>query len=405
MQNQIMVSIVCLTYNHEAFIEEAIKGFLNQKVSFDYEVLVHDDASTDRTACILERYEQKYPDIIKPIYQTENQYNCCRIFPNYIMPRIRGKYIALCDGDDYWIDKKKLQLQVDYMEQHPDCTMTMHNAWRLQWDTGEKKILNTFPESGYYEQREQILAGLGTDFPACASMVFRSDIMKSIPAFFLEPKAIDYSIRQYCAAKGNIYYFDRIMSVYRAATPQSFMKMATGDISFYCQYTLEMIRFFEQFNAYTEYKFNEILKRKIASDYYGYCCSIQIEKGLEYAKDLDSSVLKKYYKYLSEDYESEAIKALNGSVKYLYIYGTSRIAAICGKQLERQGISFEGYVVSNGQLKGDSFQGKKVYYLGELKTDKKDTGFLLGVQPVNADVIINVLEENGYTLYCEPYPI
>lgn len=405
MSEEILVSIVCLTYNHEMFITDALEGFVNQHTSFRYEVLVHDDASTDKTSAIIREYEKKYPDIIKPIYQTDNQFNRCRIFPTYVLPKVQGKYIALCDGDDYWIDENKLQLQVDYMETHPECTMTMHNAWRIQWDTGEKKLLNTFPESGYYGQLEHILSGLGTDFPACASMIFRSDIMKKIPAFFLEPKAIDYSIRQYCASMGKIYYFSNVMSVYRAATPQSFMRKTAGSLSFYCQYTLEMIRFFEAFNAYTNYEFNEVLERKIASDYYGYCCSVQEEEGMEYAKNLDLSILQRYYHYLSMNYVSDEVKAISKETERLYIYGTSRIAAICGEQLDTQNIKFEGYVVSDGQLRSSTFQGKKVYYLSELQTEKNAIGFILGVQPVNAMVIKSVLENGGYTKYCEPYPI
>lgn len=405
MNDQIMVSVVCLTYNHRLFIGEALEGFVNQKTSFEYEVLVHDDASTDGTAEIVKEYEKKYPNIIKPLYQKTNQYNKCRIFPTYILPKVRGKYIALCDGDDFWIDNHKLQMQVEYMENHQDCTMTMHNAWRVQWDVGKKWILNTFPESGYYGQKQQILAGLGTDFPASASMVFRSDIMKRIPDFFLATKAIDYTIRQYCAAQGKIYYFDKIMSVYRAATPQSFMKKTTGDISFYSQYTMEMIQFFEQFNQYTNYEYEDIIKRKIASDYYGYCCSVEKEQALGYASNLDEALLKKYYTYLSEDYVSNDVKVFVQKIKRIFIYGTSRIAAVCGRQLEKNGIPFEGYVVSDNQLKAAEFQGKKVFYLSEVEGNKEEIGFILGVQPINTAVIIEELRKKDYTLYCEMYPM
>ncbi|MGV8093840.1 MAG: GNAT family N-acetyltransferase [Mangrovibacterium sp.] len=124
----VMVSICCITYNHEKYIRKAIEGFLMQKVAFTVEILIHDDASTDDTANIIKEYEKKFPDIVKPIYQTENQHQQGRpISLVYQFPRARGKYIALCEGDDYWIDPYKLQKQVDFLEKNPKYGMCFHN--------------------------------------------------------------------------------------------------------------------------------------------------------------------------------------------------------------------------------------------------------------------------------------
>ena len=128
-ENDIKVSVYCLAYNHEKFIRNTLDGFVSQKTNFKYEVIIHDDASTDNTTNIIREYEEKYPDIIKPIYQTENQYSKgIGIIPNYIVPRIRGKYVAACEGDDYWCDDYKLQKQFDYMEKHSECSMCVHNT-------------------------------------------------------------------------------------------------------------------------------------------------------------------------------------------------------------------------------------------------------------------------------------
>lgn len=125
----IMVSVCCITYNHANFIREAIESFLMQKTTFPFEILIHDDASTDGSAEIIKEYENKYPDIIKPIYQTENQYQQGRtISPVYQWPRARGKYIALCEGDDYWTDSYKLQKQVDFLEGNTDFAISFHNS-------------------------------------------------------------------------------------------------------------------------------------------------------------------------------------------------------------------------------------------------------------------------------------
>ena len=115
MTTKPIVSICCITLHHEKYIRDAIEGFLMQKTSFPIEILIHDDASTDDTANIIREYEEKFPNIIKPIYQTENQYSKgISISATYQFPRALGKYIALCEGDDYWTDPLKLQKQVDF---------------------------------------------------------------------------------------------------------------------------------------------------------------------------------------------------------------------------------------------------------------------------------------------------
>ncbi len=127
MRLEAIVSVICCTYNHEPFIRQCLDGFIMQKTNFYFEVLVHDDASTDGTANIIKEYEERYPDIIKPIYQKENQYSKgVKINIEYNYPRAKGRYIALCEGDDYWTDPLKLQKQVDYLEAHRDLAMCSH---------------------------------------------------------------------------------------------------------------------------------------------------------------------------------------------------------------------------------------------------------------------------------------
>lgn len=120
-----LVSICCITYNHEKYIEDALNSFLMQKTDFPLEVIIHDDASSDSTADIIRGYEEKYPEIIRPIYQTENQKSKLGsgMNPTFNYPRAKGKYIALCEGDDYWTDPLKLQKQVEFMEKNPDVNI------------------------------------------------------------------------------------------------------------------------------------------------------------------------------------------------------------------------------------------------------------------------------------------
>jgi glycosyltransferase involved in cell wall biosynthesis len=119
-----LVSICTIAYNHAPFIRQCMDGVLMQKTSFPVEFLIHDDASADETADMIREYETSFPDVIKAIYQTENQFSKgAQIWAKYLFPKARGKYIALCDGDDYWTDPLKLQKQVDFLETHPDYAM------------------------------------------------------------------------------------------------------------------------------------------------------------------------------------------------------------------------------------------------------------------------------------------
>ncbi|MBO5924474.1 MAG: glycosyltransferase [Lentisphaeria bacterium] len=145
-----MVSICCITFKHEKYIRECLDGFIMQKTNFPFEVIVHDDASPDKTADIIREYEAKYPDIIKPIYQTENQYSKkIKSLWKHVFPRCRGKYIAICEGDDFWCDENKLQMQYDFMEANPDYSLCMHGRYIIDYFTKQfiaAPFIKNFPE-------------------------------------------------------------------------------------------------------------------------------------------------------------------------------------------------------------------------------------------------------------------
>ncbi|WP_165771508.1 glycosyltransferase [Vreelandella nigrificans] len=129
-----VVSVVCATYNHVDFIEDAIKGFVAQKTDFPFEVIIHDDASTDGTQEVIKKYARKYPELIRPIYQIENQYSQGKRVGQLVKVSNSTKYIASCEGDDYWTDSNKLQLQFDFMESNPEYSVCYHNAVVVKGD-------------------------------------------------------------------------------------------------------------------------------------------------------------------------------------------------------------------------------------------------------------------------------
>lgn len=134
-----LVSIVCPAYNQEAFIAQTLDSFLAQQTRFTFEILINDDASTDGTAQIIADYTERYPAIIRPFYAQTNQYQQGRPCVPGLFAKARGRYIAYCEADDYWTDPRKLQIQVDFLESHPDYVMTYHDAMAFDSD-GEKGI-------------------------------------------------------------------------------------------------------------------------------------------------------------------------------------------------------------------------------------------------------------------------
>ena len=205
-----LVSISCITYNHENYIRDAIEGFLMQKTTFPVEILIHDDASTDKTASIVREYEEKYPHLIKPIYQTENQYSKRDGSIGRIQRgRARGKYYATCEGDDYWTDPLKLQKQVDFLEENSEYSMCFHNANLLYED--ENHLNRPFRDIETREYSGQEILRVWT-IPT-ASVVFRTQAY--VPIFHPDFMYGDIILFLSLAENGKIMGMSDIMSVYR----------------------------------------------------------------------------------------------------------------------------------------------------------------------------------------------
>ena len=211
-----LVSVSCITYNHENYIRQALDSFLEQECSFGYEIIIHDDASTDATPDIIREYAEKYPDIIKPMLQSENQYSrgISNISGVYNFPRALGKYIAMCEGDDFWCDPHKLAGQAAYMEAHPDTALCCHAAKTLAMDGAYRSSDEIHP---YHETRQLTAAEViskPVNFPT-ASMFFRTEYARTLPEWYFNCPVGDIPLQLYMLSKGNVYYDDTVMSVYR----------------------------------------------------------------------------------------------------------------------------------------------------------------------------------------------
>lgn len=226
----IKLTVYCLTYNHENYIRQTLESFLHQKTKYRFKVIVHDDASTDNTQYIIKEYANQYPDIIEPILQTENQYSKgIDIVKQFILPNIEGDYIATCEGDDYWLDEKKIDRQIDFLESHNDYSACVHNSVFYNMKTGKKKPFNSNVTKEQDIQLENVVDGVTGVFHT-SSVMYRKGIAFQEHSFLNCMKGVgDYPKAILMAINGKIRYFPQQMSVYRfASTGTSWTSKNTG---------------------------------------------------------------------------------------------------------------------------------------------------------------------------------
>lgn len=256
---KVMVSIICNTYNHEKYIEDALKGFVMQETSFDYEVLVHDDASTDATADIIRRYEQLYPEIIKPIYQKENQYSQgVKIGKTFQFPRVRGKYIAICEGDDYWTSPYKLQKQVDVLEKHPEIDICVHKASVMKNGIEISLVPITNSEEIFLPEKVIAIGGGGV---CTATIMYRSCINDCIPKF-REKMGFDYTVQIHGSLKGGMYYIPDNMACYRQGTEESWTHSMEENPQKKIAWSKRVLEMLDVLNEDTQDKYNQTIEKK-----------------------------------------------------------------------------------------------------------------------------------------------
>lgn len=282
MNEDIKVSVLCIAYNHENYISDALKSFVQQKTSFKYEILVNDDCSTDRTQEIVMEYALKYPDIIKPIFHEENQYSK-GVSPirDILIPKAKGKYIAICEGDDYWIDDCKLQTQYDYMENHPECSLCVHNAYMVDDDKNNIGVVKTSNGNEKISIKDVLVKG--GDFIATSSTFARLPEDKIIPSYF-DILCLDYTWQIFFASCGKYTYcFENPMSVYRIGGSGSWSSLHDTDFN---AYKLREKKLYDKkckmrakFNQHNDCKFTAFVEE---ADLYDYIkCAVCVE---EYSK-------------------------------------------------------------------------------------------------------------------------
>jgi len=226
MSSSCRVTVYCTAYNHSPTIAEALDSFLSQRTTFPFEVLVTDDASTDGTTEIIRTYAERYPGIIRFFHQEKNRFSKGgNLYEEIMYPNTRGDYVAYCEGDDYWTDPDKLQLQVDFLDSHPDYSACVHNTMYHYCGTDRPEA----PVSKWKEDRDLTFADIIPGMSHCfhtSSVLGRAALLCNPPDFQAAAYAAagftDYSMSLHLAMHGPIRYLARPMSVYRVnSNPES----------------------------------------------------------------------------------------------------------------------------------------------------------------------------------------
>ncbi len=353
------ISVLCITYNHEKYIGKALDGFLMQRGDFEYEILVHDDASSDGTVNILKEYKEKYPGKITLILQKENQYSKgINILRTYFYPLIRGKYIAFCEGDDFWIYDGKLQKQYELMEANPNISLCYHNALIYQKESDILRLNVQNHPSGYIEDRDIINVTKGW-YPT-ASIFCRTDDIKEQPD--IQAGTGDETWRTYMACRGDLYFINRAWSVYTEFSEGGWNTRYYQDKKLAKIHFRKTVEYFLYFNRYSKERFKEYIKRRLfqgvdkyKSAHYGMECSVsKLRECLNDLKDITEhridQVLKEYYLIYAIgciDYYTTTIKEQLGKKDNIYIYGVGNEAIKALVELDKQNLTPKGFLVSD----------------------------------------------------------
>lgn len=249
--NDIDVSVWMIVYNHENYIEKALNSILNQENDFKMEIIIGEDCSTDNTREIIRQFEAKYPEIIKPIYYSKNvgvQENFAKV-----MEQCKGDYIALCEGDDYWTDPKKLQKQVDFLKSNDSYAMACNSSEEIDEKGTVFKIASR--DNSMVSLSDVLKEGW---FIRTASMVFnRKAIEGGFPSFFYEAYSTDYILQIMILKQGKCKYFPEVMSSYRHHTGG----ISKGSKALQVKRWVKKIKLLAQLNEYTSFEFETEVKQ------------------------------------------------------------------------------------------------------------------------------------------------
>lgn len=412
--DRIEVSVICITYNQAEYIRDAVEGFLMQKTSFRYEILIHDDVSTDGTREILMEYQERYPDKIRLILEKENQYSKgVDILKEICLPQAKGKYIACCEGDDYWVYYGKLQAQYDLMESHPDVSLCYHNALVYEENAIDREELTLqiyTHKTGYVRDSDVVYPTKGW-YPT-ASIMCRTEYMMDY--YDMHAPTGDEGIRCYMACRGRLYYINQAWCTYRKQSKGSWNAKFEHDEAVARKYVCDSIAFLEEFNRYSNKKFEKYFYERLQRCVLWYIFAHDNQRSPWYTLKQFKSYIDKMKiatehaadEMMNRIYAVEAIRCVDyyqdtikktfpdGFAGELYLYGagieaTKAVAVLFSANIEIRGI----VVTDKKQNKKRVFQ-YPIYGIDEMEPNEN-----IVIWPcmfLGRESVISLLRERGF---------
>ncbi len=306
------VSVAVITYNQVDYIRACLDSILAQNTAFDFEIVIHDDASTDGTTEILCEYEGKYPDRIRTVCEIDNLYSQ---HISFILPfmnnETKGKYIAFCEGDDFWTDNDKLQLQYEALEKHLECDMCACRGCTITED-GEREISPIRPmrHDGILTVEDVILGG--GQYLVSAGLFFRREMCGNMMGM----SALDYSLQIRGALRGGMYYIDKNMAVYRRYSKGSWTNRVLHNEKLLISQWEREKKLLETFDRVTDGKYHEVIEKRMQA-YIPF--SVQLEENRQ-----------------------AIIDAINSCEHPCYMWGLGRRGKSMEAFLEKEKLSIDG---------------------------------------------------------------
>ncbi len=259
------ISVCIQTYQHSKYIRQCLDSILDQKVNFDYEILLGEDASNDGTREICIEYADKFPDKIRLfLHSRKNNIEICghptgRFNFMYNLFHARGRYVAFCEGDDYWVDPQKLQKQYNFLEDHSECSVCFTAAqFHFEQNPAREKIYR--PKKAASQKRYDLKDAIikAGEFMITASIFFRQKYMDEIPEWMFNSPVGDLPLSLFLGTKGKYGYIDDVTCVYRVNTSGSWSHQMNFEKR--REHVFKILEMYDEFNEYTDYKYNWLVQ-------------------------------------------------------------------------------------------------------------------------------------------------
>jgi len=257
-----LVSVSFVAFNQGAYIRKAIESCLNQKVDFDYEIIIHDDASSDNTRRIIQEYAERFPTKITTILQDENQFSKGHeVNARFNIPKARGKYVAFLEADDYWTDPLKLKTQIALLESKPEVSMCFTATRHIFSDSSRKPKLKRYRKHDAICSIKDVIL-MGGRLVDMGSAVVRRSMFNQIPDWYFFSQIWDLTVPLLSLLHGNIFYIDKVTSVYSYNVTNSWTQRNVRNLERRKQNIKKSIMVTDGFDETTNYKYHQHIQRK-----------------------------------------------------------------------------------------------------------------------------------------------